>query len=232
MSRTRKVNSAKSNPTTRRFNWKGGKDQGYMVFWNSDEKEEQKVDFNTPFYLLDARSGVTGWSDSEEARIWSNHVENTKSETLTVRAGSKVICEGPYNDIKDKLAGMGGQFAKFIYAAYMNPDSNEYEICCIELKKSGLKSWIDFSDNCEDLYAQGFMFTEAKQGKKGSITFQVPVIGSMSETMDETLIQTCNSLDKMLVEYFDSLVGSSSEAGADDSVENEVEETEKKEILF
>lgn len=229
MSRTRR-SSSKPSPVTRRFQWKGdGSKGGYFAYYDKDLGEEVKVeDFS--FTVLDQRSGVTGWSNSEEARIWSNHISNMAEETLVVRAGSKKLCEGLYGEIKECVHDCGGKYGKFLYVMFDGEDG-EPTIGSIQLTGSGLGSWITF-DGDNDTVANSVSVTGFEDLKKGAVKYRTPIFEAVPA--EQTTLDAADALDAKLQDYFDSLTPSAAEKEEEEASDDTIVDSEgkKKEILF
>jgi hypothetical protein len=199
---------SRSNPTTENvsipvkswFEWAGGKDGGYLKYYNGEKNVQVKPPFK--FLVLDIRSSVTGWDDNSESGIYANHVKFLNEEALSVRSfkGGELV-SGLYKDIKSDIINRGGKYCKSVFIAYMDSDTNRFEIGNLQLKGSAAHAWTEFSnDNKGRLYDDAVVLDGSKDGKKGSIKYKTPTF-SLSNATDEDGA-TASELDKQLQAYF------------------------------
>lgn len=182
------------NPVSRRFQWKGK--EGFFKYYDKDNKTNVDVPLPFRFLPLDARSGITGWSDANESAIWSNHVKDITSDQLVVKVKSGTVLTGKWNDIKDKIKAMGGKFAAFIYVAFKNDDS--YEIGTVEIKGASLSTWFNFCKH-HDINRIAVKVSESRQEKNGAVTYEIPVFEAIPVSEEANTIAI--GLDKQLQEY-------------------------------
>ena len=198
MSRSNPVDEVK-NPSKRFYEWNGSR--GCFSYY--DKKEEKNIDVKAPFtfLVLDQLSTVKGWNDSSESGIYSNEVRNLKKEILTVKAfkGGQ-IAQGFYSEIKDRVKAEGGKFTSSIYIAVKNPESGELEIANLQLSGAAVNGWMDFKKDAESLYDGAVTVSDFTEGKKGSITFKVPVFKMIK--VSPTTDAAAKELDKTLQSYF------------------------------
>lgn len=136
-----------ASPVKKRLEFKGGKDQGYFVYWDSEQKKEVKVSF--PLYIIPVEKThvIRGWSNKHKANIFSNDVKDLREEELNVRAFGKGkgkvidIVSGLYEDIKGSLGG--GKYHGRIYAVSLTSKGKPDELIQIDLKGSNLGAWIE-----------------------------------------------------------------------------------------
>lgn len=182
------------NPVSRRFQWKGK--EGFFKYYNKDNKTNIDVPLPFRFLPLDARSGVTGWSDTNESAIWSNHVKDITTDELIIKVKSGTVLTGKWNNIKDKIKAMGGKFAAFVYVAFINNDS--YEIGTVEIKGASLSAWFNFCKH-HDINRIAVEVSESRQEKNGAVTYEIPVFKAIPVSEEANTIAI--DLDKQLQEY-------------------------------
>jgi len=152
----------------------------HYVTWKSNDKcftaydkeakvsNEKKLPFE--FTILKIGSSVKGWSDSEEAAIYSNIITNSAKQDLSVRCGSSVIASGKYQAIRDQVIAAGAHFETNIFALYNG------EIVMISFKGSALGKWFNFAKQHRDKFLSNkIVVTGSLEGKKGAVKFNTPV---------------------------------------------------------
>jgi hypothetical protein len=199
MSRGTLKNATRSkNPVKYWLSWKG--DTGVFQYWDGEKSVEVG---KLTMLVLDRRSTVTGWSDMYSSRIFSNTVKNLK-EDFIVRSKNATIARGKWEDIKEIVKQAGGNFTVNIYALAKLDDSDELEPVCLQVDKTCLKSWSDFTENNElwKIY-KGLVTVQAgEEQKKGKIKYYVTSF-VLSELEDEELNKQAKAFDiEHLQPYF------------------------------
>lgn len=163
---TVKSGSSVKSPIKYWLSWKG--DVGTFVYW--DGKNNVEVS-ELDFLLLDRRMTITGWSEANTARIFSNAVKNLNEE-LSVRAKNTVIAKGLYADIKEKIKAAGGNFTVNLYA--MAKINDELVPVCIQLDKGCLREWSEFVEKNPlwEIYRGMVHVTAGPVQKKGKVTYR------------------------------------------------------------
>lgn len=194
MSRSRPNNNI-SNPAKRTMEWKGS--IGKWEWWDRDAKEKRHVE-SVRFAVLDQLASVCGYAEAFNASGFSNEVHSTKREPLQVkvfRGKGKVetVARGLYSDIKGDLP-KGLKFAKIIYALDVDTD----EIVRLILQGAALNQWIELDVNVNGLVKQ----TGTIEGKKGAVTFQMPVFEEeeITQAQEEAAVEA----DQLVQDYLDS----------------------------
>lgn len=211
MSRTTQGTTQKNpSPIQRYINFKA--DSGKFVYWDKQASANVELE-ELKFVLLDTRSSITGWSDSESSKIYSNLVRSTKNEQFNVRSGKTVIASGLYSDIKDSVIKAGGKFCVQLFA--LDDSGNPI---CINLDTSKLKEWSTFCENKKrnELYNVVLIAKKSKdQQKKGKVKFYT--INFSEETLPEDLAKKADEFDKdVLQPYFN---GSTAQESSQDEKE-------------
>jgi hypothetical protein len=193
ISHTSSSEQTSSNPTTRYMEWKSN-DKCFSYFDKSlvegltdkdeiREKGNVKVTLPFKFLLFQHYHTVKGWHEASASGIYSNEVYWIGSEPITVRSfKGGVIAEGFYKDLKTKIANAGGKYHRSLYV--MLEDGT---VANISIKGSAVKEWGDFfKDNEKSADTTWFEVNKAKEAKKGSINYSVPVfsLGSLLSKPD------------------------------------------------
>ena len=160
-----------TNPTKRFLEWKGGNGQGFFQYYDKEKEENVEVPSPLTFVVLEEYATIKGWSDSEQAGIYSNEVLRTTDEELNVRTFSgKKIASGIYKEIKERIVNAGGRFTKSIYIV-----TSDFELYNLQLKGAALKAWGEFTkENYKALKTNWVQYTGHTEGKKGAIKFFTP----------------------------------------------------------
>lgn len=150
-------------------------ERGTFEYW--DGTATQQLD-DISFAVLDIRGSVSGWSDANKSRIFSNYFKSTK-ETVTVKTGSKdnikELFSGPYADNKSTIEAIGGKYQCNIFAMLINGE--EVTPVVIQFSSSALAAWSEFTKTMRfgDIYNHLFTATKSEPKKKGRVVFHVPV---------------------------------------------------------
>lgn len=173
-----------------------------MQFYDKEKKENVKVEGEFAFILLDELATIKGWHEASSTGIYSNEVKDTRQEVLIVRNFNKeTLAEGVYKTIKDRVVAAGGKYCASLYIAYK--DGKELKIANLSLKGAGFGPWLEFAkNNRADIYKKAVFISGTTEGKKGRVTFQMPVF-SLKEIAEETNDQA-TELDQQLQTYLKS----------------------------
>jgi hypothetical protein len=200
MSRSNPQENGSPNPAVRWFEWNGEK--GLVRYYDKDAKLNVEVGADFTFMLLDQVGCVNGWEDASDSGIYSNEVKDTRQDVLVVKSfKGGTLAEGLYKDIKDRVNAAGGQFVGNLYIAFKNGE--KLSIGSLKFKGAALFAWSEFSKaNRGDLYAKAIHIDGFTEGKKGRITYRVPVlkVASLSPETDAA----ATDLDKLLQTFFES----------------------------
>lgn len=202
MSRSNPNENGTPNPSVRWFEWNG--EQGVVRYYDKDEKKNVDVGADFTFLLLDQLGSVRGWHDATESGIYSNEVKDTRQDVLIVKSfkGGTLI-EGIYRDIKDRVATLGGQFVANCYIAFKH--NGALAIGSIRFKGAALGAWMEFCKaHRKDLYEKAIKITGYTEGKKGRITFRVPVLKvlDLSPESNAQAVALDQELQAFLKTYF------------------------------
>jgi hypothetical protein len=196
MSRTTTRNSSKAKiPVKYWLSFKAN--TGKFAYWNGEEVVE--VD-DLKVVLLDVRGSITGWSDSANAKVWSNYLTSTKTENVDVMVGNKKVLSGLYADIKKEVEDLGGHYTQNLFCVV---DLGEgWEIGCVQLSKSALGSYSEFTSTMKysELFANVLELSKGEQQKSGGVKY----FALKLETSDlsEELANLADEKDLVLQAYF------------------------------
>lgn len=197
MSRSNPHENGAPNPAARWFEWNG--EQGTVRYYDKDKKENVDVGSDFKFMLLDELGSVRGWHDPSESGIYSNEVRDTRQDVLIVKSfKGGTLAEGLYKDIKDRVNTVGGQFVANCYIAFK--DGEALKIGSLRFKGAALGTWMEFRKaNRSALYKKAVRIQGFTEGKKGRITFRMPVLMTVDITDDTNAKAT--ALDVELQEF-------------------------------
>lgn len=198
MSRSNPQANAPS-PAVRWFEWNG--ETGGVRYYDKDAKANVDVPLPFTFLLLDELASVRGWDDSSQSGIYSNEVRDTTKDVLVVKTfKGGTIAEGYYKAIKDRVNTRGASFVANCYVAVKLPEG--LSLCSLRFKGSALGAWMEFRKaHRNELYDSAVRITGFTEGKKGRITFRMPVF-EPHEVSEETN-RAALALDVILQSYLD-----------------------------
>lgn len=183
--------------------WDGS--NGNLRYYDKQKEENIAVEDGFTFLLLDQLATVKGWHDASDSGIFSNEVRDTKAETLVVKAfkSNSILAEGFYSDIRDRVAAIGGNYVANCYVAFR--DAGELKIGSVQFKGAALNAWVDFrKEHKNDIYAKAIQIRGYKEGKKGKITFRVPVfyLKDITQETNDSATNLDRELQSYLATYF------------------------------
>ena len=193
------TNTSLPNPSQKWLEW-DSKAKGFR-YWDSEAKEQVKIKAPLKFIFLAERSTVIGFHSESNSRIYSNDVQNVKTEALRVASKAGLLVNGYLADIKDKIEDLGGKNAARVYAVLNG------ELVNFVLAKSFRGKWIDFCKahpRAKKEWANNYLeITGTETVKKGGTTFNVPIFGWGAE-LTEGEVDLADQLYDTLDEYFTS----------------------------
>jgi hypothetical protein len=197
VSRSNPQENGAPNPAVRWFEWNG--EHGVVRYYDKDKKENVDVGHDFTFILLDQLGSVRGWHDASDSGIYSNEVKDTRQEVLIVKSfKGGTLAEGVYKDIKDRVNAQGGQFVANLYIAFKH--NGALAIGSLRLKGAALGSWMEFCKaHRADLYAKAIRINGFTEGKKGRITFRMPILSVLDLSAESNAAAT--GLDAVLQEW-------------------------------
>jgi len=117
------------NPAKLYLRWKGGAEKvrengeekiegGKLLYWDKEKQEEVEVPLPLVFCPLEITYGYAGFIP-DKGRIWSNEILDFKTQNIRVNItgdDTDTICEGVYDEIKDKAYASGARLQTYVYA--------------------------------------------------------------------------------------------------------------------
>jgi hypothetical protein len=197
-------NSNAPNPSVRWFEWNG--EQGGIRYYDKDAKQNVDVPMPFAFSLLDELASVSGWHEASQSGIYSNEVRDTSKEVLVVKSfKGGTIEEGFYREIKDQVNAAGGSYTAKLYVAFKHEGA--LAIGCIRFKGAALMAWMDYRKaHRGELYSKALAIVDVSEGKKGRVTYKMPVFKSVERSAETTNIAKAldAELQQWLTSYFAS----------------------------
>jgi len=209
MSRSKPTSGGSNSPVKYRFSFSGK--TGEVKYYDKDTKEDVFLS-DLEFVILDRRSSITGFSDSENTSIYSNLVRNLKTDELTVRAGKKTFAQGTYDVIKPKMSDFDGKFTTNILL--LAKIENKWEMGNLQLTGSSLSAWMNFEQGKNedgssvdggkpDLDGSIITVTKGANKKKGAVKYVIPAFSV--EPITKELDALAMEQDVILQDYFDGV---------------------------
>lgn len=186
-----------SNPSARWFEWDG--ENGGVRYYDKALSKNVEIGDKMTFILLDELATIKGWHNDSDSGIYSNEVKDTVQETMIVKAfKGGVIAQGFYRQIRDRVAAAGGKFVNNCYIAFKEADN--LKIGSLQFKGAALNAWVEFKKaHRSDLYKKAVAITGKTEGKKGKITYCIPVFAIRDITDDTN--EAATALDRELQTY-------------------------------
>ncbi len=194
--------TSQPNPATMFIEWKS--DDRKFSYFNKDIGEKgEKVAIDLPFkfLVLEQMHTVKGWNDASESGIYSNEVKYIGKEPVNVRSfKGGDIANGLYKDIKQTISEAGGVYHKSIYIMLEGGI-----LANVALKGSSVREWSEFTQKTvKRLYDEWVTVGSAREEKKGSINYSVPVFefdGSLCDEDAQLANDTFDVLEAYLIQY-------------------------------
>ncbi len=196
MSRTKDREGSK-NPASKFISLSGT--TGNFGYWDKTREGMVNLEYPIRMIILDVLSTIKGFHSGKNAGIFSNEIHNQSVETLKVRVfGHDEIATGLYSDIKDKVKGVGGKFAKSVYAIVIN--NNEPELVNFQFYGASLTPFFEFQKT-NDIYKNAVIISDVMPAKKGATNYFIPMFEAGAITEEES--KTADYMDIELQKYFD-----------------------------
>lgn len=235
MSRTKKQSGGVSNPIKATVTYKPNNGE-FEIYLKESKKKISEVK-SLEIIVLDAdRFSITGYSNTYESMFTSNLVHNTKKEKLTVgtfvSGKYKVVAEGLYQDIKEKL--VGGKYTKNVIG--LLKVDGEFVLTDFQLTGTAKTIFMDWfqkenpdglitittgSEVCEFIQKTGEIVPVPKDKQKKWKTTWFYQLEFEEEEIDDKTVELADKTDEALQKYFDGSkvstnVPSASEDGDED----------------
>lgn len=174
---------------------------GTVSYYDKERQENIVVPTPFEFIVLDQLATVKGWSDADESGYWSNEVRSVGKDTLTVRTKKGIKETGIWREIKGSVGVAGAKYNTSVYLAYKGKDG--LEIANLALTGAALNAWIEFTQK-NRITSNKVILSKWSDGKKGAVSFKVPVFEAVAMTDDEKAeaIELDKQLQGYLNEYF------------------------------
>jgi hypothetical protein len=203
MSRSNPNENGTPNPAVKWFEWNG--ENGVVRYYDKEKKQNVDVGSDFTFLLLDQLGTVRGWHDASESGIYANEVKDTRQEAMIVKSfKGGTLAEGIYKNIKDRVNSLGGQFVTNCYIAFKN-GGDKLSIGSLRFKGAALGAWMEFcKQQRADIYKKAIRIHGFTEGKKGRITFRMPVLTTkdISPETDAAAVALDKQLQEFLAGYF------------------------------
>jgi hypothetical protein len=182
MSRANPTDST-PNPSKRWYEWDGSNGEvRHFDKTAKNLKDKTKTGANITsklpfvFIVLHETATIKGWHDASDSGIFSNEVNDTRTEVLVVKSfKGGILAEGLYSQIRDRVGNHGGHFTSNLYIAFKD-EAGQLQIGSLQLKGAALNAWVDFKKaNRNDIDTKAVKITGYKEGKKGKIIFRTPI---------------------------------------------------------
>lgn len=162
--------SRTSNPAAKSIRWRS--QDGIWTYWDAEEEENKEVKGHfIPF--MPGRACVQGYG------VWSNEIDDTKNDQLTVRNESGIIAEGTWAEIKEAVKSEGGKWCASVYGFY------DGELVRVRFFGSSLTPWFDISKRANSPKPEGIAFAGKKEESMGNIKFHVPILDVVEVSPEE-----------------------------------------------
>jgi hypothetical protein len=200
MSRSNPNDNGTPNPAVRWFEWNG--EQGTVRYYDKETKQNVDVGSDFVFVLLDELGSVRGWHDASDSGIYSNEVKDTRQEVLIVKSfKGGLLAEGIYKDIKDRVNAVGGQFVANCYIGF-RVNGETLALGSLRFKGAALGTWMEFRKaHRADLYKKAVRIHGFTEGKKGRITYRMPILELVP--LSEKSNAAATALDVTLQQFFE-----------------------------
>jgi len=197
-------NEGVRNPSTRWFEWAGGKDGGFVRYYDKEKKENVVLELPFVFILLDELSTVRGWHDPSDSGIYCNEVRDTRQDTLVVKSfkGGE-LASGLYAQIRDRVKAIGGHFQSSTYITFKSDDKN-LALGNLAFKGAALNAWVEFKNaHRSDVYKQAVSIFGYTDARKGSTDYRIPkfALKPIAPETDTAAIEIDRELQAYLTGY-------------------------------
>ena len=163
-------------------------------YWDNEKSENVNVPMPLKFLVLTNSTKFGGFSDETWKFIWSNEIQNLKTEVLTVRSDNQVLWVWTYYEIKDAMASKWAKYCSVLYA-YLN-----WELVKFELIGSSLSSYIEAK-----IKAKSFVLCdEVWSAKKWIVEYSFPIFKNCDESVSMEDFNKACEFSEQVEEYFNS----------------------------
>lgn len=199
------------NPATLYLRWKGGAEKirengeekiegGKLLYWDKEKQEEVEVPLPLVICPLEITYGYSGFIP-DKGRIWSNEILDFKMQNIRVNITGEdtdVICEGVYDEIKDKAYANGARLQTYVYAYCKQLGG----IVRLNLGGSARTAWKEFTKKVKlsSVYESPVSINvdEPKESKLGPY---VPPKYELGTKYTDDVIKKLTDQDKVVIDY-------------------------------
>ena len=199
------------NPATMYLRWKGGAEKvrengedkiegGKLLYWDKEKQEEVEVPLPLVFCPLEITYGYAGFIKSK-GRIWSNEILDFKTQNIKVNItgeDTEVICEGTYEQIKDKAYASGARLQTYVYAYCKQLGG----IVRLNLGGSARSAWKEFTKKVKlsSVY-EAPVSMNVDEPKESQLGPYVPPKYELGAKYSDDVIKKLTDQDKIIIEY-------------------------------
>ena len=188
-----------TNPATKFLSWNSNE----KCFTYYDKQKETNVHIGLPlkFIVMKELATVKGWSDEQGSGIYSNEVESTIKQPLTVKYfKGGTVAKGLYQKIREKVVAAGGKYHQSIYC--MLEDGS---LVNISLKGAAMSRWLEFTQKSRSRLSDEWVSVPGfDTDRKGGVTFNVPAFrfeGTLTEAQYKAATSAATVLSAYLSDY-------------------------------
>jgi len=195
MGRTDETIVASKNPAKYYLDWKSN--NKCFSFYDKEKGADVELKLPFKFLFLKQLSSVRGWHDASGSGIYSNEVENTAQQALTVKAfKGGTLATGLYKDIKLSINALGGVYNRQIYLM-----TEKGVLLNLALKGTAVAEWNEFyKTNSTKITGEWIVVKDVKTGKKGSVSYSTPNF-ELGGAISIEQAATADALYDTLIEY-------------------------------
>ena len=184
MARRDQISSSSPNPAKYRLEWDSNEKR--LRFWDTEKSENVPVKLPFKFLVIQRMHTVGGYSDAYNSGVYANEVEDISSQELTVKTfKGGYEKKGLYVEIKETI--QKDIDAKYVQSIYLM--TSKGDLLNLRLQGAAYSEWLEFGKKSQKrLFDEWVTITGAKEGKKGSVTYSVPVFefsGSLDSESDK-----------------------------------------------
>lgn len=199
------------NPAKYFLRWKGGAEKirengvekiegGKLIYWDTEKQEEVEVSLPIVFCPLEITYGYSGFLP-DKGRLWSNEILDFKNQVITVNLtgdDTEKICEGTYEQIKDKAFANGAKLQTYVYAYCKQLGG----IVRFNLGGSARSAWKDFVKKVKisSVYEHPISL-EVDEPKESQLGPYIPPKYTLGKTYDNETIAKLSEQDKIVLDY-------------------------------
>jgi len=205
-----------TTPVSKYIKWSGA--TGKFSYWDKENQKEVELPKSIKFIKIAERTTIKGYSEAEESGIFANEVKYTSKEPLTAKTfkNNKILAEGLYKDIKDKIKTQGAKYCKSVYAYNVDTD----ELVNFQLYGSG---FMPYDSNLGEQGQVIEVTTNPEKQKKGSNTYFIPKFTQLE--VDKEALKKARPHFEALQQYFEARQnGVEEEKKVDDAIDEVMEE--------